>query len=247
MLDEMLETYDEYDESDFESDFEDLEFDEARRRRRRRRPRGRRVGTSGPAWRRPRPPSQGGRTADQLKREAEAGRSRDKQLAREVNSTKEDVSDVASQLKKVNADLSSLRQISLISMILPRSVDIQRQNLTVEPASISTGGSPTTGYELKTTDKPVGPGVVSTVSGVTSKLDILPIVLFMMMGRGIGKPGKASSGMGDNSMMLVVLLLLMQQQQQQQQQQQSGTSGQTSTGGLDTTMLLLVLLASGGL
>jgi hypothetical protein len=241
MLDEMLETYDEYDEydeSDFESDFDDLEFDESRRRRRRR-PRRRRVGTSGPAWRRQRPPSRGGRTADQLKREADAGRTRDKQLAREVNSTKEDVSDVAGQLKKVNADLSSLRQISLISMLLPRSLDIQRQNLTVSANDQQTG-------QLTTTTNPVGPGVVSTVSGVTSKLDILPLVLFMSMGKGIGKPGKSSGGfMGDNSMMLVVLLLLMQQQQQQQQS--SGTSGSTSTGGLDTTMLLLVLMASGGL
>ncbi|MBF2072256.1 MAG: hypothetical protein IGS50_00615 [Synechococcales cyanobacterium C42_A2020_086] len=245
MLDEMLETYDEYDESDFESDFEDLEFDEARRRRRRR-PRRRRLQTSGPAWRPQRLPSRDGRTAEQLKREAEAGRARDKQLAREVNSAKEEISDVASQLEKINTDVSKLHQLSLIATILPRSIDVQRQNLTIGPATSSTGGSPTTGYELQTTNKPVGPGVVSTVSGVSSKLDILPVVLFMMMGRGIGKPGRTSAGMGDNSMLPVILLLLIQQQQQQQQQQ-SGTSGQTSTGGLDTTTLLLVLLAAGGL
>jgi hypothetical protein len=237
MLDEMLETYDEYDESDFESDFEDLGLSEARRSRRNRRRPGRRgVGMSGPAWQRPRPPSKGGRTADQLKREAEAGRARDKQLAREVNNTKEDIGDVESQLKKVNADLASLRQISLISLILPRTLDIQRQNLTLTSTPSSTSGQ----EQLATTTNPVGPGIVSTVSGVSSKTDILPIVLFMMMGRNIGKPGKASGGMGDNSMMLIVLLLLMQQQ--------SGTTGtgQTLTGGLDPTMLLLVLMLGGG-
>jgi len=235
MLDEMLETYDEYDEydeSDFESDFEDLEFDEARRRRRRRRrpSRSRRVGTSGSAWRPQRPPSRGGRTADQLKREAEAGRVRDKQLAREVNSTKEDVSDVAGQLRKVNADLAALRQISLISMILPRS--LETQNLTIS--------SPQEGQAqvLQPTNLPVGVGVVSTASGKT-KLDILTLALFMSMGRNIGKPGKASGGMGDNSMMLPLVLLLTQQQS-------SGTSGSTSSGGLDPTMLVLIMMMSNG-
>lgn len=249
MFDELLETYDEdydedYDEGDFGSDFEELEFDEARRRRRRRRPRGRRsrrrgVRTSGPAWRRPRPSSQGSRTADQLKREAEAGRARDKQLVREVNTTKEDIGDVESRLRKVNADLVALRQISLISLILPRSLDIKTQNLTLAPTTGSTNGSPTTNVSLATTTAPAGPGVVSTVSGVSSKLDLIPIVLFMSMARNIGKPGKASGGMGDNSMMLPLVLLLTQQQQ-------PGTSGQTSSGGLDPTMLLLVLMLSGG-
>lgn len=244
MLTEMLETYDENDESDVESDFEDLGLSEARRRRRRR-PMDRRINTMGPGWQRQRPPVRGpGRTADQLKREAEAGRARDKQLAQEVNSTKEDVGDIASRLRKVNADLSSLRQISLLSMLLPRSLDIQRQNLTV----VNQDGRP----PALTTTTATGQGTVSTVSGVTSKLDILPLVLFMSIGKGIGKPGRSSGGnMGDNSMMLIVLLLLMQQQQQasgmQQQQQASGTPGQAPLGGLDSTMLLLVLIASGGL
>ncbi|NDJ16438.1 hypothetical protein [Myxacorys almedinensis] len=236
MLDEMLETYDEYDESDFESDFEDLEFDESRRRRRRRRPRRQGVRTSGAAWRRQPAPSQGGgRTAAQLKREAEAARARDKQLAREVSTAKEDLGDVDTRLKKVNADLASLRQISLISMLLPRSLDIQRQNLTLTSQGES---SP----RLEPTTAPVGPGVVSTVSGVSSKLDILPLVLFMSMGRNIGKPGRAGGGMGDN--MPIVLLLLMQQQQQQ-----TGTPGQSSSGGLDPTMLILVMMmmSNGGL
>lgn len=240
MLDEMLETYDEYDESDFESDFEDLEFDEARRRRNRRRPKRRGVRTNSPAWRRqPAPTSQGNRTAAQLKREAEAGRARDKQLAQEVNTTKEEIGDVESQLKKMNADLASLRQISLISMIVPKQLDIQRQNLTVTAPG---DGTP----QLTTTNNPVGPGVVSTVSGVTSRLDILPFLLFTMMGRSIGKPGaKSANGlMGDNSGLLIVLLLMMQQQQQQQQ---SGNPGQISSGGLDTTTLLLIMMASGGL
>lgn len=242
MLTEMLETYDENDESDVESDFEDLGLSEARRRRRRR-PMDRRINTMGPAWQRQRPPVRD-RGPNQLMREAEAGRARDRQLAREVNSTKEDVGDVASRLRKVNADLSSLRQISLISMLLPRSLDIQRQNLTV----VNQDGRP----PALTTTTATGQGTVSTVSGVTSKLDILPLVLFMSMGKGIGKPVRSSGGnMGDNSMMLIVLLLLMQQQQQasgmQQQQQASGTPGQAPLGGLDSTMLLLVLIASGGL
>ncbi|MGG6270336.1 hypothetical protein ACQ4M3_36375 [Leptolyngbya sp. AN03gr2] len=237
MLDEMVETYDEYDESDYESDFEDLQYGEARRRpRRRRSPRG--VRTSGNAWRPQPAPSSNGRSgaAVQLKREAEAGRARDKQLAREVNSTKEEIGDVESQLKKVNSDLASLRQLSLISTILPRSFDVQRQRLTITPG----GDAPPV---LTTTTDPNAPGV-NVVSGVNSRMDILPIVLFMSMGRSIGKGGRSSSsgGMGDNSMMLVVLLMMMQQQQQQ-----SNNPGQPSSGGLDTTSLLLVLLASGGL
>lgn len=236
MLDEMVETYDEYDESDFESDFEDLQYGEARRRpRRRRSPRG--VRTNGNAWRSQPAPSSNGQsaTAVQLKREAEAGRARDKQLAREVNSTKEEIGDVESQLKKVNSDLASLRQLSLISTILPRSLDIQRQRLT-----ITTGDNPPT---LTTTTDPNAPGA-NVVSGVSSKMDILPIVLFMSMGKNIGKSGRGSTGgMGDNSMLLVVLLLMMQQQQQQQ----STNPGQPASGGLDTTALLLVMLASGGL
>ncbi|NJL22474.1 MAG: hypothetical protein HC895_19340 [Leptolyngbyaceae cyanobacterium SM1_3_5] len=242
MLDEMVETYDEYDESDFESDFEDLQFGEARRRR----PRGRRgrrspsgVRTSGNAWQRQPAPSQNGRsspTATQLKREAEAGRARDKQLAREVNTTKEEIGDVEGQLKKVNADLASLRQLALISTILPRSLDIQRQRVTITQGG--EGGTPT----LTPTNDQNAPGV-NVVSGVNSRMDILPIVLFMSMGKNIGKPGRGGmGGMGDNSMMLVVLLLLMQQQQQQ-----TGNPGQTPSGGLDTSSLLLVLLASGGL
>lgn len=242
MIDEMVETYDEYDESDFESDFEDLQFGEARRRPRNRRRRSRPgVRTSGSAWQRQPAPSQNGRssaTATQLKREAEAGRVRDKQLAREVTTTKEEISDVEGQLKKVNSDLASLRQLSLILNILPRQMDIQRQRVTITPGG---DGAPPT---LTTTTDQNAPGV-NVVSGVSARMDILPIVLFMSMGKNIGKPGRGSTsgGMGDNSMMLVVLLLLMQQQQQQQ----SGNPGQTSPGGLDTTSLLLVLLASGGL
>ncbi len=250
MLDEMLETYDEYDESDFESDFEDLEFDEARRRRRnRRRPSRRRVPTTGPAWRRQPPPTPGGgsRTAEQLKREAEAGRARDKQLAREVNSTKEDVSDVAAQLKKVNADLVALRQISMISMLLPRSLDIKQEKVAfvdkveVQKAPFPPGSTEPNALSYVTNITPTTKEA-NVVSGVSSKLDILPVILFMMMGKGIGKPGKVSGGglMGDNSMMLVVLLLLMQQQQ-------AGTSGQPAAGGLDTTTLLLIMMAAGGL
>src|SRR5262245_50700677 len=154
--------YDEaYDESDLESDFEDLDAEASRRRRRdrgrwggRRRP-GFRPG--GPAWQRPRP--QAGSAAAALRREAEAGRARDRQLATAVNTTREDVGDVESQLRKANSDIARLRQISLVSLLLPRSLDVQQKRLTLQPSRTSPPGTDV----LVETDAPVGPGVVGVV------------------------------------------------------------------------------------
>jgi hypothetical protein len=242
----------EYDESDLESVFEDLEYDEARRRRRGRgssrrggrgsRGRRGRVSTAGRAWQpqRPATPSTipAATSAAALRREAEAGRARDKQLAREISVAKEELGDTESQLRKVNSDLARLRQISMISLLLPRPLDTTSKKLTIAQPD----GRP---LELQeTTDQNV-PGVTVT-TGITSKMDILPMVLFMMMGRGIGTPGRAASGasgMGNDMMMPLMLVLLMQQQQQQQQQ----ATGTTTTGGLDPMMLVLVMMAGGGL
>jgi hypothetical protein len=223
-----------WDESDFESDLEDLEFDEARRRRRRgtrRRPPA--IRPTGRAWQPPRPPT-GASAAATLRREAAAGRARDTQLARAVNTTREDVGDIESQVRKANSDLARLRQISMISLILPRSLDVQRQRLTIVADN---EGNPVIG----TTDNANAPGV-NVVTGASSRLDILPVLLFMMMGRGIGTPGRAgsSTGLGSDNMLPIVLIALLPQLQQQ------SSGGSSTTGGLDTTTLALILMMTMG-
>jgi len=230
----MSDEFVEYDESDLESDFEDLEYDEARRRRRRRgRGRGG-VSTNTSAWRRPTAPPTNAAAAQ--RRELEAARARDKQLAREVNTTKQDVGDVETQLRKVNSDLARLRQISMISLIMPRSQDISTQRLRIAQDE----GGP----RLETTTDTNNS--VPVVTGVSSKLDILPLILFMTMARGVGTPARPGSPMGglgggDNSMMMLMVVLLMQQQQQQ-----AAAAGGTATTSSTTDMLPLILIMSMG-
>ena len=215
-------------ESDFDSAFEDLEYDEARRRRRRR-GRGRR--------------DRGGRRPSRVivppppRRELDASRQRDRQLARAINTTNEEVSDVETRLAKVNSDVSRLRQLALISLILPQAVNVTRQRLTL-------GGSPP-GTVIETTTDPNRPGV-DVATAVAPRTDILPLIIFMMMSRGIGTPARGGSAMGgDSTMMLLLVLVLMQQQPQGQAGGQA--LGQTAAGGLDTSTLLLLLVAMGGL
>jgi hypothetical protein len=209
-----------FDDGDVETAFEALEYDEARRRRRRRR-RPRRVALQ-PAPR----------------READANRQRDRQLARAINETNEEISDVEARLRKVNSDLSRLRMISLISLILPRTLDLGRTRLTV----VEDGSPPRP--RLATTTDPNTPNSFEVVTNVTQRTDILPLILFMTMARGIGSPSASAAGMG-NDMSLPLLLVLLTTQQQQQQQ--AGQTGIATTGGLDTTALLVLLMATGGL
>ncbi len=210
--------YDEaaYDESDLESAFETLEYDEARRRRRRRQRRPRRVALQPPA-----------------RREADANRQRDRQLARAINATNEEVSDVETRLRKANSDISRLRTISLLSLVLPRTLDIRRERLHVVET-----GSPVDA-QLKTTTDPNTPNSVEVVTNVAQRTDILPLILFMTMTRGIGTTSPSAGGMGDMTLPLLLILT-------QQPQQQGGQTGGT-TGGLDTTTLLVLMMATGGL
>lgn len=225
------ESYDEswdesYDESDIEAAFEDLEYDEARRRRRRRRRPRRRGGRVPVPAVAPRPgPS--------------ANLQRDRQLAKAVNVVGEDVFDMEARLAKVNGDLARLKQVSLVSLLLPRG-----QNLTLKRLSVADGGG------LTAVDPPANTapaaGQVDVVTNVGSKLDIIPLVLFMSMTRGIGQPGRGPAAAGADNMMPLLMIVLLQQQQQQQQQA-GGQAAQQAAGGLDSTALLVLMMAMGGM
>jgi hypothetical protein len=202
------------------------------------------VPTSGRAWERQRPaPKSASPAAAALQREADAGRARDKQLARELNVTKEEIGDTESQLRKVNADLKSLRNLSLFSLLLPprqQDIPITKRLTIVQPSQ----GDPVL---QETTDPNVG---IPVTTGIATKTDnLMPLLIFMMMGRGIGTSGRGgASGMGNDMMMPLMIVLLMQQQQQQQAASTAaGGTATTTTGGVDnTTMLLLVMMMSGG-
>ena len=203
--------YDEsYDESDLEAAFEDLGYDEARRRRRRGRGRRGRRGRGGAPVRLPGPPPQ---------RDADINRARDRQLAKAISTTNEDVSDVESRLNKVNSDVGRLKQLAMITLLLPRPFDIRKDSIT-DAGSV--------------------PRQVEVVTNVAAKTDIIPLILFMTMAKGIGTPGRAGTApAGDNMFPLLAIVLL--------QQQQTQAGGQTTTGGLDPTMLLVLMMAMGGL
>lgn len=211
-----------YDESDLESAFNDLEYDESRRRRRRRGRRDRNLRFPG---RQPAPPA----TSGAVRREIDAGRRRDQQIARAVNDTSKDVSDIEARLNKANRDIGRLRTLSLITLLLPRNLSTQR-------LSVSEGGSPPVPSLSLGTDTS-RPGV-DVVTGAAQGPDILPLLLFLTMGKDIGvSPGGRGAGSSSNDMLPILLLALA-----------PGLTGQPGqAGGLNTTTLALVLLASGGL
>ena len=237
--------YDEAYDDSIESAFEDLEYDESRRRRGRDRG-GRGRGRGGSRVPVPSAPSPYQRP------EAAANRMRDRQLARAINGTAEDVSDVESRINRANADIGRLKQLALVSLIMPRTPEVTRQRFQVRAAQ--SGGAPV----LEQTNAPVGPGVVELTTNVGSRLEMMPIIAFMMMSRGIGTGGRGATAAAasDNMMPMVLMLMVMQQQQQQQQQQQTAAAAAAGTGapaapapagGMDTPMLLMMMMAMGSL
>ena len=231
--------YDEAYDDSVESAFEDLEYDESRRRRGRDRGgRGRGRGAS----RVPVPSA----PSPYQRPEAAANRMRDRQLARAINGTAEDVSDVESRINRANADIGRLKQLALVSLIMPRTPEVTRQRFQVRAVH---GGAPV----LEPTNNPVGPGVVELTTNVGSRLEMMPILAFMMMSRGIGTGGRgtAAAAANDNMMPMVLMLMVMQQQQQQQAAAAAAAGGAPAApapaGGMDTTMLLMLMMAMGSL
>jgi hypothetical protein len=220
--------YDEaYDESDLEAAFEDLEYDEARRRRRQRGRRGRRVTVSS---RPSRPPT----TPGGVRREIEAGRRRDQQIARAVNETGEDISTIEGRLGKANRDLGRLKMLSLITLLLPRSVATQRIRV------VEVGSPPTPRLEVVPAGQ-TDPNAIDVVSGASQAVDIVPLLIYIMMSRDIGAPPGRQGGMGNDIMPIILLLALGPNLQGGTQQ-----AGQAA-GGLNQSTLLVLLLASGAL
>jgi hypothetical protein len=225
--------YDEaYDESDLEAAFEDLEYDESRRGRR-----GRRGGRRG--GRRvnvPQQPSRPPTTPGGVRREIEAGRRRDQQIARAVNETGEEVSSLESRVNKANRDLGRLKMLSLITLLLPRSLATQRIR------AVDAGSPPSPRLEVVPAGT-IDPNAIEVVTGGGQGTDILPLILFVMMSRDIGTPpGRQGAGGAGNDMLPIILLLALGPGLQGGGTQQAGQAG----GGLNQNVLLL-LLATGAL
>lgn len=218
-----IETYESLDESDWESAFEDLEYDEARRRRRRDR-RGRRL---------PPPAPRPGSTATNpgaVRREIEEGRRRDQRIIRAVNQTDSEIGSLESRVNKANRDLRSLRMLSLLTLILPRT-DATKRITVVE------SGSPPQPQLVETTNP--NEGVVVSAGGAAQETDILPLILFLTIGRDIGQPSRGPSSSGNDLLPILLIALLPGLKGQQPGAAQAGTS--------QTTLLLVTLLATGGL
>jgi hypothetical protein len=211
-----------YDESDWEAAFEDLGSDEARRRRRRRggrRPRVR-FSTAGSA-------SRPATTPTAVRREIEAGRRRDQQIARAVNETDSDLNTLEGRLTKANRDIGRLRTLALVSLLVPRPLTTQRLTLDV-----SSPADP----RLVTTTDTSRPGV-DVVTGAGTGLDVTSLLLFLTLGRDIGSTGRPGASSSNDMLPLLLLVLL---------PGLTGQAGQTG-GQANQSTLLLVLLLSGAL
>jgi hypothetical protein len=211
-----------YDESDWEAAFEDLGSDEARRRRRRRggrRPRVR-LSTAGSA-------SRPATTPTAVRREIEAGRRRDQQIARAVNETDSDLNTLEGRLTKANRDIGRLRTLALVSLLVPRPLTTQRLTLDV-----SSPADP----RLVTTTDTSRPGV-DVVTGAGTGLDVTSLLLFLTLGRDIGSTGRPGASSSNDMLPLLLLVLL---------PGLTGQAGQTG-GQANQSTLLLVLLLSGAL
>jgi hypothetical protein len=213
-----------YDESDWETAFEDLGSDEARRRRRRRGGRQPRVRLSTPGS-----ASRAATTPAAVRREIEAGRRRDQQIARAVNETDSDLNTLEGRLTKANRDLGRLRTLALVSLLLPRPLGTQR--LTIGQA-----GSPAEPRLEFTTDTN-RPGVDVVTGAGAGGPDITSLLLFLTLGRDIGSTGRP--GANSTNDMLPILLLVLLPSLTGQAGGQPGQANQSS--------LLLVLLLSGAL
>ena len=211
-----------YDESDWEAAFEDLGSDEARRRRRRRGGRRPRVllSTGGS-------PSRPATTPTAVRREIEAGRRRDQQIARAVNETDSDLNTLEGRLTKANRDIGRLRTLALVSLLVPRPLTTQRLTLDV-----SSPADP----RLVTTTDTSRPGV-DVVTGAGTGLDVTSLLLFLTLGRDIGSTGRPGASSSNDMLPLLLLVLL---------PGLTGQAGQTG-GQANQSTLLLVLLLSGAL
>jgi hypothetical protein len=211
------------DEADWESAFEDLEYDEASRRRRRDR-RGRRIPEPAP---RPAPTPT---TPGAVRREIEEGRRRDQRIIRAVNETEADLGSVEARLTKANRDLRSLKTLALLSLILPR-------NQATERLTVTETGSPPHPELVVTTDPRQG---VEVAAGGAPAPDILPLILFLTLGRDIGTPGRGQSSSNTNDLLPILLITLLPGLQGQ-------SGGGTQAGTNQSSLLLVLLLATGGL
>jgi hypothetical protein len=209
-----------YDESDWEAAFEDLGSDEARRRRRRRGGRRPRVRLSTAS------PSRPATTPTAVRREIEAGRRRDQQIARAVNETDSDLNTLEGRLTKANRDIGRLRTLALVTLLLPRPLTTQRLTLDV-----SSPADP----RLVTTTDTSRPGV-DVVTGAGTGLDITSLLLFLTLGRDIGSTGRP--GASSTNDMLPLLLLVLLPGLTGQAGQAGGQAGQAN----QSTLLLLLLL-----
>lgn len=80
--------------------------------------------------------------------------------------------------------------------------------------------------------------MVEVVTNVAPRLDLLPLVLWMTMARGVGEADCAARRRGDTGLLPVIALLLIQQQV-------GGQAFVPSGGGLEAAMLLLLMDAAG--